>query len=277
MADPRHEISIDEVQAALIYWSPSAGVAHAFTNEDVDLTVNVGDQGSANEPGYDVSFAQTTIDHAIDATRDNLEAIISGEVGAETFADDEGSPDALMAEHTEEGEPREFQSEPGTAEGERINAEGQRNSPTSPFASEEGRGDDSDDDDNPSSSNDTTALPKRVRTGEFKKHIAELGPDDRPSTPILLRFKAPAQQEAMAFDVDRYDCDSLNIELRKYNGATTRYYQEVGNIIPSVDVDVTDLGHLEEIKTVGVYLSKAGAVAGLIMSYIFDDDETAAF
>ncbi|KAH8432082.1 uncharacterized protein LDX57_009728 [Aspergillus melleus] len=277
MADPRHEIPIDEVQAALIYWSPSAGVAHAFTGEDIDLTVNAGDQGSANEPGYAVSFAQTTIDHAIAATRDNLEAIISGEVGAEIFADDEGSLDALMTEHAEEGEPREFQSEPGTADGERINAEEQRNSSTSPLASEEGQGDDLDDDDNPSSSNDTTALPERVRTGEFKKHIAELGPDDHPSTPILLRFKAPALQETIAFDVDRYDCDSLNIELRKYNGATTRYNQEVGNIISSVDVDVADFSHLEEIKTVGVYLSKAGAVAGLIMSYIFDDEESAAF
>ncbi|KAI9034858.1 uncharacterized protein KD926_005193 [Aspergillus affinis] len=275
MANPQNEALIREIEAAVIIWRPSTRVALAFTSEDVDPTVNVGSQGLANESDYAVSFAQNTIDQVVDTTRDNLEAIISGEAGAEIFADDAGSTDVLITEQSAEEEPREDQSEPEAAEGGINHAQGQRDSPPGPPASEGGLGDDSGDDD--SSSDDTTALPERVRTGEFKKHVTNLGPNDRPSTPVLLRFKAPAQQETMAFDVDRYDCDTLNVELRKYNGATTRYDQEVRDIIPSVDVDVTGLGYVEEIKTVGVYLSKAGDVAGLIMSYIFDDDETAAF
>ncbi|PLB48745.1 hypothetical protein P170DRAFT_475087 [Aspergillus steynii IBT 23096] len=222
----------EEIDAAFAAWESRPEVS--TTNEDESASITTDVALMADRESSDTSFAEQAIYGAVDGSRTSFEETPNGEAESETIPTDkprEQIPEDLPPSHHG-------------------------------YYSSSSRS---------SSSNLATNPPMGWRTGTLNKFITEVteGSKIPSSKEVVLRFSAFADKADITFDMDRYDCDGIIVEVRR-NGLLERKARTVDDSF-TVDVNVCQMDDVDEIQTISAYLAKEGRVAALIMRYVFDD------
>lgn len=121
--------------------------------------------------------------------------------------------------------------------------------------------------------------PGKLRSGRLRTYIEEDYPradtdnsQDTPKKRIILYFNAFSDEAMITIDIDRYDCDQLNVDVLRADGTIECSKHVVGDESFDIFVDVNYLDDVKDIKSISAYLAKGDDVLeALVMSYVFED------